>query len=120
MLAHAPEPLHEEITADYSDMIYATTCEEIEARHKAFIRKWRLKYRAVFTSVLQSLPLATCEMQVGVLQYPIIPFRFLSPKCYAEQQQGAANSQGNLVRPRDGYEELPLLAARSCFLERTV
>jgi putative transposase len=86
LLAHAPERLHEEITADYSDMIYATTCEEIEARHKAFIRKWRLKHRAVFTSVLQALPLATCEMQVGVLQYPIIPFRFLSPKCYAEQQ----------------------------------
>jgi putative transposase len=36
LLAHAPERLHEEITADYNDMIYAATCEEIEARRKAF------------------------------------------------------------------------------------
>src|ERR1700677_109077 len=47
LLAHAPERLHEEITADYNDMIYATTPEEIAARRKAFIRKWRLKHRAV-------------------------------------------------------------------------
>ena len=51
LLAHAPERLHEEITADYSDMIYAQTCEEIEARRKAFIRKWRIKHHAVADSL---------------------------------------------------------------------
>jgi len=51
LLAHAPERLHEEITADYSDMIYAATREEIEVRRKAFIRKWRLKHRAVADSL---------------------------------------------------------------------
>jgi putative transposase len=51
LLAHAPERLHEEITADYTDMIYATTHEEIEARRKAFIRKWRLRHRAVADSL---------------------------------------------------------------------
>lgn len=51
LLAHAPERLHEEITADYSDMIYAATPEEIAARRKAFIRKWRLKHRAVADSL---------------------------------------------------------------------
>ncbi len=51
LLAHAPERLHEEITADYTDMIYAPTCEEIAARRKAFIRKWRLKHRAVADSL---------------------------------------------------------------------
>jgi putative transposase len=51
LLAHAPERLHEEITADYTDMIYATTREEIEARRKAFIRKWRLRHRAVADSL---------------------------------------------------------------------
>jgi putative transposase len=51
LLAHAPERLHEEITADYNDMIYATTREEIEARRKAFIRKWRLKHRAIADSM---------------------------------------------------------------------
>jgi putative transposase len=51
LLAHAPERLHEEITADYTDMIYAATCEEIATRRKAFIRKWRLKHRAVANSL---------------------------------------------------------------------
>jgi transposase-like protein len=51
LLGHAPERLHEEITADYNDMIYAATREEIEARRKAFIRKWRLKHSAVATSL---------------------------------------------------------------------
>ena len=51
LLASAPERLHEEIGADLNDMIYAATPEEIEARRKAFIRKWRLKHRAVADSL---------------------------------------------------------------------
>ena len=51
LLAHAPERLHEEITAGYNDMIYAATREEIETRRKAFIRKWRLKHRAIADSL---------------------------------------------------------------------
>ena len=51
LLAHAPERLHDEVTADYTDMIYAATPVEIEARRKAFIRKWRLKHRAVAESL---------------------------------------------------------------------
>jgi putative transposase len=51
LLAHAPERLHEEISADYTDMIYAATPEEIEIRRKAFLRKWRLKCRAVADSL---------------------------------------------------------------------
>ena len=51
LLAHAPERLHDEISADYNDMIYAATAEEITGRRKAFIRKWRLKHRAVADSL---------------------------------------------------------------------
>ena len=51
LLAHAPERLHEEISNDYHDMIYAATRQEVEARRKAFIRKWRLKCRAVADSL---------------------------------------------------------------------
>jgi len=51
LLAHAPERLHEELTADYNDMIYAATPEEISTRRKAFLRKWRLKHRAVADSL---------------------------------------------------------------------
>jgi transposase-like protein len=51
LLAHAPDKLHEEISADYQDMIYAATAKEIEQRRKAFLRKWRLKCRAVADSL---------------------------------------------------------------------
>src|SRR6202521_3774890 len=51
LLAHAPERLHGEISADYNDMIYAATREEVATRRKAFIRKWRLKHRAVADSL---------------------------------------------------------------------
>jgi len=54
LLAHAPERLHEEITADYNDMIYAATREEVEARRKAFMRKWRLKHRPVADSLQEA------------------------------------------------------------------
>jgi transposase-like protein len=40
LLAHAPGRLHDEISADYKDMMYAGTTQEIETKRKAFIRKW--------------------------------------------------------------------------------
>ncbi len=51
LLAHAPEALHEEISADYTDMIYGKSAKEIETRRRAFLRKWRLKCRAVADSL---------------------------------------------------------------------
>src|ERR1700684_4551789 len=51
LLAHAPERLHQEISNDYKDMIYAATRGEVETRRKTFIRKWRLKCRAVADSL---------------------------------------------------------------------
>ena len=51
LLAHAPDALHEEISADYTDMIYANTAKEIDTRRRLFIRKWRLKCRAVADSL---------------------------------------------------------------------
>ena len=50
-LAHAPDHLHEEVSANYADMIYAETAKEIKERHKTFLRKWRLKCRAVVDSL---------------------------------------------------------------------
>jgi putative transposase len=40
LLAHAPDALLEEISADYTDMIYAKTAKKIEAKRRAFLRKW--------------------------------------------------------------------------------
>jgi len=51
LLAHAPEKLHDEITADHTDMIYADNAQEIEKRRRAFLRKWRLKCRSAADSL---------------------------------------------------------------------
>jgi putative transposase len=51
LLTHAPQRLQEEVSADYNDMIYATSAAEIEARRRAFIGKWRLKCKAVADSL---------------------------------------------------------------------
>jgi putative transposase len=55
LLAHAPERLRDEVSTDYTDMIYAATPEEIEQRRKTFIRKWRLRHR----------PIADCLEEAG-------------------------------------------------------
>ncbi len=47
LLAHAPERLHEEPSADYKDMIYAAARQEVAAKRKAFLRKWRLKCKSL-------------------------------------------------------------------------
>jgi transposase-like protein len=51
LLAHAPKHMHDELTEDYRDMIYAETAADIEVRRKAFLRKWHLKCRAVANSL---------------------------------------------------------------------
>jgi hypothetical protein len=47
----ARKAMHDELTEDYRDMIYAETAAEVETRRKAFLRKWRLKCRAVADSL---------------------------------------------------------------------
>ena len=51
LLAHAPKKLHDEISADYTAMIYAKTGKEVEAKRKAFLQKWRLRCKAVADSL---------------------------------------------------------------------
>ena len=51
LLAHAPDALHDEVTADYIDMIYAATAQEVQAKQRAFLRKWRLRCPAVASSL---------------------------------------------------------------------
>jgi putative transposase len=47
LLARVPGRLHDELSADYKDMIYVGTKQEIATKRKAFIRKSRLKCKAV-------------------------------------------------------------------------
>jgi transposase-like protein len=51
LLGHAPGHMHDELTEDYRDMIYAETAAEVEKKRKAFLRKWRLKCKAVADSL---------------------------------------------------------------------
>lgn len=51
LLAHAPKKLHDEVSADYTDMIYANTAKEVGAKRKAFLRKWHLRCKAVADSL---------------------------------------------------------------------
>lgn len=51
LLAHAPKHMHDELTEDCRDMICADSAAGIETRRKAFLRKGRLKCRAVADSL---------------------------------------------------------------------
>ena len=51
LLAHAPKHMHEELGNDYRDMIYADTVVAVDKRRKPFLRKWRLKCKAVADSL---------------------------------------------------------------------
>jgi transposase-like protein len=51
LLAHAPKHLHEEVKADFHDMVHAKDRAEVLAKRKAFLAKWRLRCRAVAESL---------------------------------------------------------------------
>src|ERR671910_2292433 len=51
LLAHAPKHLHDEIKADFNDMVHAKTATEVVAKRKAFLAKWKLRCRAVAASL---------------------------------------------------------------------
>ncbi len=51
LLAHAPKALHDEVKADYTDMMYAENAEDARRKRKAFLAKWRLRCRGVADSL---------------------------------------------------------------------
>jgi transposase-like protein len=51
LLAHAPKHLHDEIKADFNDMVHAKTAAEVGARRKAFLAKWKLRCQPVAKSL---------------------------------------------------------------------
>ena len=46
-----PSYLHDEIKADYSDMMYAQDAEDARKKHKAFLAKWRPRCPGVAQSL---------------------------------------------------------------------
>jgi putative transposase len=54
LLAHAPKHLHDEIKADFNDMVHAKTAAEVVARRKAFLAKWKLRCQPVAASLAEA------------------------------------------------------------------
>jgi putative transposase len=50
VLPKAPAHLREELAEDYRRMIYATSREEVEQARVGFLRKWKLRCKAVSVS----------------------------------------------------------------------
>jgi transposase-like protein len=50
LLAKAPAHLREELAEDYRRMVYADSREAVEAERARFLRKWRLRCKAVVSS----------------------------------------------------------------------
>ncbi len=51
LLCHAPKHLHDEIKADFTDMMYAEDAEAVQAKRKAFLAKWRPRCKEVADSL---------------------------------------------------------------------
>ena len=51
LLAHAPKHLHEEIKAEFNDMVHAKTATDVQAKRKTFLAKWKLRCRPVADSL---------------------------------------------------------------------
>jgi putative transposase len=51
LLAHAPKHLHDQIKAEFNEMMHASTAEAVLSKRKAFLAKWKLRCRAVADSL---------------------------------------------------------------------
>jgi putative transposase len=72
LLAHAPKHLHDEIKAEFNDMVHAETAEEVLAKRKVFLATWKLRCRAVADSLEEA-----GERLVTFLRYPPEQWRSL-------------------------------------------
>ena len=72
LLAHAPKHLHDEIKAEFNDMVHADSATAVLARRKAFLAKWKLRCRAVADSLEEA-----GERLFTFLRYPPEQWRSL-------------------------------------------
>ena len=72
LLAHAPQHLHDEIKADFNDMVHAGSALEVVAKRKTFLGKWKLRCRAVADSLEEA-----GERLFTFLRYPPEQWRSL-------------------------------------------
>jgi putative transposase len=70
--AHAPKHLHEEVKADFNDLVHPKTRAEVLAKRKAFLAKWKLRCRPVADSLEEA-----GERLFTFLRYPPEQWRSL-------------------------------------------
>jgi putative transposase len=51
LLAHAPKHLHDEIKAEFNDMMHAKTAADVLSKRKVFLAKWKLRCQPVAASL---------------------------------------------------------------------
>jgi transposase-like protein len=72
LLAHAPRHLHDEIKAEFNDMVHAGSVAEVLAQRKVFLATWKLRCRAVADSLEEA-----GERLFTFLRYPPEQWRSL-------------------------------------------
>jgi transposase-like protein len=75
LLAKAPAHLREELAEDYRRMVYAETREAVELGRASFLRKWRLRCKAVMNSFEEA-----GDDLFTFLQFPPLQWKALFPK----------------------------------------
>ena len=107
LLAHAPKALHDEVKADYTDMMYAENAEQARKKRKAFLAKWRLRCRGVADSLEEA-----GERLFTFLRYPPQQWKSLRTTNAIERLQGKTSNFHLTVceRKRDDLVGLIVLA----------
>ena len=72
LLAHAPKHLHDEIKAEFNDMMHAGNAEDVLGKRKAFLARWKLRCRPVADSLEEA-----GERLFTFLRYPPQQWRSL-------------------------------------------
>ena len=72
-MAHAPKHLHDEIKAEFNDMMHAKTADDVLSKRRVFLAKWKLRCRAVADSLQEA-----GERLFTFLRYPPEQWRSLS------------------------------------------
>jgi putative transposase len=72
LLAHAPVHLHDEIKAEFNDMMHAKTADDVLSKRRVFLAKWKLRCRAVADSLAEA-----GERLFTFLRYPPEQWRSL-------------------------------------------
>ena len=59
LLAHAPKHLHDEIKAEFNDVMHAKTADEVLSKRTVFLAKWKLRCQPVATAWKK--PVSACS-----------------------------------------------------------